>query len=74
MHVELKRARGTPCKIYRHFAIINTEQFFLHFLPLYACLCACSLYAASVYCYYAIAGSVFDFRFERSLRFHAMRA
>ena len=27
-----------------------------------------------MYCYHVIVGSVFDFRFERSLRFHAMRA
>ena len=34
----------TPCKNIQAFAILNTEQFFLHFLSLYACLYVCIQY------------------------------
>jgi hypothetical protein len=52
------------CKI-QAFSIVNiTEQFFLHYSVLYACLCVFHIYVVNVYCSCAFCRSSFDFRLK----------
>ena len=72
--VELRRAREHLVKYTGIFHYEYRAVFTAISVIICMTVCVCLLYAAIVYCYHVFAGGWFDFRFERSLRFHAMRA